>query len=144
MDGRRNLSPDQARLLRGRRYNRAKRQGARTDLTSGQNDQKSTTADRLAKEHGVSPATIRRDGKFAEEVEKTPELAEAVRAGKPVFQVKREMAEQRREERRAGELLRGMEKHPPGPSPVRSRDVTDSDLGITKMQSHRWQVLAVR
>ena len=55
--GRRNLTPDQMSLLRGRRYNRAKRQGERTDLTLDQNDTKLHTADRLAKEHGVSPAT---------------------------------------------------------------------------------------
>jgi len=79
--GRRNLTPDQMRLLRGRRYNRAKNQGARTDLTCGQNDHKSErTAERLANEHGVSPKTIRRDAKFAEEVERTPELLEAVSA----------------------------------------------------------------
>lgn len=45
----------QMSLLRGRRYNRAKRQGERTDLTLDQNDTKLHTADRLAKEHGVSP-----------------------------------------------------------------------------------------
>ena len=36
------------------------------------------TAERLAKEYGVSSPTIRRDGKFAEEVERMPELKEAV------------------------------------------------------------------
>ena len=69
---RRNLSPDAFRLALGRRYNRAKKQGARTDLTSDQIDQKST-AERLAVEHAVGEATVRRAGKFAEEVEKTPE-----------------------------------------------------------------------
>ena len=33
--GRRNLTPDQASLLRGRRYKRTQRQGERTDLTFG-------------------------------------------------------------------------------------------------------------
>ena len=42
--GRRNLTPDQMSLLRGRRYNRAKRQGERTDLTLDQNDTKLHTA----------------------------------------------------------------------------------------------------
>jgi phage N-6-adenine-methyltransferase len=56
-------------LLRGRRYNRTKKQGERTDITSGQNVQKLTTAESLAAEHGVDEKTIRRDGKFAEAVE---------------------------------------------------------------------------
>jgi len=59
--GRRNLTPDQMRLLRGRRYNRLKKaDGARGPQKLGQNDP-SFTADRLAKEHGVSAATIKRD-----------------------------------------------------------------------------------
>lgn len=50
-----------------------------------------------------------------------------------------------RAERRAGELLRDMPKHPPGPD--RLHRVTDhpptlDDLGIQKVQSHRWQRLA--
>lgn len=69
--GRRNLTPDQYSLLRGRRYNRTKRQGERTDKTSDHFEQKSTdTAERLAKQHGVSRPTIVRDGQFAAAVEK--------------------------------------------------------------------------
>jgi len=45
-------------LIRGRRYNRVKHQGKRTDLTLGQNDTKLPTAELLAKEHGVSPAAV--------------------------------------------------------------------------------------
>jgi hypothetical protein len=67
--GRRNLDPNAMSLLRGRRYNRTKKQGERTDITSGQNVQKLTTAETLAAEHGVDEKTIRRDGKFAEAVE---------------------------------------------------------------------------
>lgn len=84
--GRRNLTPDQMRLLRGRRYNRLKQPlggqlpGSRVD----QNDPPST-ADRLAKEHGVSAPTIKRDGKFFEEVEqlkdKYPEEIEKIYTG---------------------------------------------------------------
>lgn len=98
--GRRNLTGDQASILRGRRYNRTKKQGARTDLTSGQNDQKLTTAETLGKQHGVSSSTIKRDGKFAEQVERTPELKQAVAEGRPVLQVKRELKEAAREARR--------------------------------------------
>ncbi len=67
--GRRNLSPEQMSLLRGRRYNRTKRQGARTDLTYTQNEYKLKTSDHLAKEHGVSRVTIERDGQFADAVD---------------------------------------------------------------------------
>jgi hypothetical protein len=67
--GRRNLSPDQASLLRGRRYNRTKHQGERTDLTSPQSEGKSSTAERLAEQYGVSRATVERDGQFAQAVE---------------------------------------------------------------------------
>ena len=50
-----------------------------------------------------------------------------------------------RAERRAGQLLKEMEKKPPGPEPKdRSHHATDlppslSDIGITKSQSSRWQ-----
>ena len=49
-------------------------------------------------------------------------------------------------ERRLGVMLAGMENHPPGPDP--SHDVRDlppklSELGITYMQSHRWQLEAL-
>lgn len=42
---------------RNRRYDREKAQGQRTDLTCGKNYQKSTTAQKLADEYGVSEAT---------------------------------------------------------------------------------------
>ena len=61
--GRRNLTPDQASLLRGRRYNRAKgKQGG--DTPNRQN-----VALDLAAAHGVSDRTIERDGQFASAVE---------------------------------------------------------------------------
>src|SRR5262245_50960759 len=55
--GRRNISPDAASYLRGKRYLEMKRQGARTDLTSGQNVQK-WASERLGEEHKVSEKTI--------------------------------------------------------------------------------------
>lgn len=51
--GRRNLTRELMSKIRGRRYNREKKQGKRTDLTCGNNYQKSTTAETLAKEYGV-------------------------------------------------------------------------------------------
>jgi hypothetical protein len=67
--GRRNLSPLAESYLRGKRYLEHKHQGARTDLTSGQTDQK-TAAERLAEEFKVGEKTIRRDAHFAEVVDK--------------------------------------------------------------------------
>ena len=78
--GRRNLHPDAFTLLLGRRYNRAKKQGERTDITSGKSCQKSTTAERLAKEHGVTEKTVRNAGKFAESVEKAKKIDPAIEA----------------------------------------------------------------
>lgn len=66
--GRRNLSPGAESYLRGKRYLESKRQGARTDLTSGQNDQKSTSQ-KLGEEFSVAEKTIRRDAKFAQAVD---------------------------------------------------------------------------
>jgi hypothetical protein len=63
--GRRNLSPEQMSLLRGRRFNRTKKRGR---SKSGQNVR--ISAGQLAAEHGVNEKTIRRDGEFAAAVEK--------------------------------------------------------------------------
>jgi site-specific DNA-methyltransferase (adenine-specific) len=72
--GRRNLTPDQYALLRGRRYNRLKKAaGAPVGNRNAagqlpQNEEVVSTAQKLAKQHGVSKATIERDGQFAEAV----------------------------------------------------------------------------
>ncbi len=53
-----------------------------------------------------------------------------------------------RAERRAGEILHNMEKHRPGPVPLRDRsyEATEpprlKELGISKSQSSRWQMIA--
>ncbi|HRW98318.1 MAG TPA: hypothetical protein P5280_02450 [Cyclobacteriaceae bacterium] len=85
--GRRNLSQEQQSYLRGLRYNREKSQGKRTDLTSDQNDLKSSsTSQLLASEYNVSEATIKRDGEFAAGVEAiakgNPELKKSILLGK--------------------------------------------------------------
>lgn len=73
--GKRNLSPDLYSLLRGQIYNHEKNPqgGPLGNQNAAKNEalKLSTlkTADRLANEFGVSPATIRRDGEFAEAVE---------------------------------------------------------------------------
>ena len=82
--GRRNLSPDTASLLRGRIYNRTKKQGRRTDLTSPHFEEKSAAG--LATNYGVSKATIERDGQFARAVEVVkqadPTIEQRVHSGK--------------------------------------------------------------
>lgn len=69
--GRRNLHPDQASYLRGKRYNGEKiTQGTRNQHTEkDQNDPFQPTADRLATEFKVSPATVKRDGQYAAAVD---------------------------------------------------------------------------
>ena len=100
--GRRNLTPDQASYLRGKRYNLEKHQGQRIDRTSGQNvqklaatrhqegenpaDDRPTTAKRLAAEYHVDEKTIRRDGQYTDAVDTIvdtlgPEVRQAVLAG---------------------------------------------------------------
>lgn len=80
--GRRNLKPDQMTMLIGRRYNRAKKAvpnpqgigGKSGKIVKDQNDPQQTTADRLAKEHGVSAPTVKRAGAFVAAVEKLKEI----------------------------------------------------------------------
>ncbi len=83
--GRRNLTPDQAALLRGRRYNRLKKARGGDRRSKGQNAPLNV-AERLASQHGVDPSTIKRDGRFAEAVEKTrsldPDIEHKVVSGK--------------------------------------------------------------
>jgi len=67
--GRRNLTPEAQSYLRGTLYNNTKRQGSRSDLTSGQSAQKLTTAQQLAAQHKVDEKTIRRDADFAEQLD---------------------------------------------------------------------------
>ena len=99
--GRRNLSPDAFKWILGRRYNRTKKAHGGDRKSKDQIDPlKENTAAKLAKEHAVSEATVKRAAKFAEEVEKVPEIKQAVEQGKPVLQVKRELKERAREERR--------------------------------------------
>jgi N6-adenosine-specific RNA methylase IME4 len=92
--GRRNLTPDAFRLYLGRRYNRAKKAHGgdrRSEEVSSDQIDHLKTAEKLAAEHGVGQATVRRAGKFAEEVDETPELQQAINERKPVSQAKREV-----------------------------------------------------
>jgi N6-adenosine-specific RNA methylase IME4 len=87
--GRRNLKPDQLSYLRGRRYSRTnKGHGGdrKSEKSSVQFADLISTAETLAKEHGVNESTIRRDGKKFEAMEKLavthPDLAQEVFDGK--------------------------------------------------------------
>ncbi|MCL5280478.1 MAG: ParB N-terminal domain-containing protein, partial [Planctomycetes bacterium] len=75
---RRNLTPEQFALVLGRLYNRQKRTQGGTGANqhtaqSAQHEHSARnqgkTAEKLAQEHGVSPATVRRAGEFAEAVD---------------------------------------------------------------------------
>lgn len=69
--GRRNLNADQFNLLLGRRYNRTKKSHGGDRKSSPQNeDLKGKSAKTLAKQHGVSRATVERAGQFAAAVDK--------------------------------------------------------------------------
>jgi len=81
--GRRNLSKEAHDLLLGRRYNRTKKTKAEAGAIGGASkDQSDTcldnTAAKLAVEHGVSEATVKRAGQFAEAVEAQGLEAEAM------------------------------------------------------------------
>ena len=97
--GRRNLTPDQRSLLRGRRYNRTKKTKAEAGAKGGKASAEvalASTAATIAKQHGVSERTIKSDGKRAEAIEKLaetkPEEAQAVRDGLKRFnEVRREI-----------------------------------------------------
>jgi len=70
-------------MLLGRRYNRQKKTkaeaGAIGGVSKGQIDTcLPSTAQKLAAQHGTSEATVKRAGRFAEEVESTPELKAAL------------------------------------------------------------------
>jgi DNA modification methylase len=95
--GRRNLSPDAFRLALGRRYNRTKKADGQRGPKKLDQNEPASTAEVLSKQHSVSAATVKRAGKFAEEVEKTPELQKAIAERKPVQQVKREIKVAKRE-----------------------------------------------
>jgi 16S rRNA G966 N2-methylase RsmD len=84
--GRRNLTPAQMSLLRGRRYNRMKMKcgGNRRHGFVGADNHQPKTADRLAGEYGVSHATISRDAQYADAIDRLGLQRQAVRGKFPV------------------------------------------------------------
>ena len=78
--GRRNLTPEQVSYLRGLKYNELKKAGK----ASGKSvREKINVAEELAQEFGVTDRTIKRDGEFAEGMDKlTPEFRKDILSGK--------------------------------------------------------------
>jgi len=131
--GRRNLTPDQMSLIRGRMYNRTKKQGERTDLTSAQSEQRLTSAevntrDEISKASGLSHDTISKAdfiGQHADE-----DTKQALRA-------ERKMGEMLQATDRAKGASAGGIKESPRGSYIVPRDTqpTLSELGVTKRES---------
>lgn len=81
--GRRNVSPDVASDLRGKLYlNRKKAHGDRGPKKMDQNEPSFSTAEIIARETGVSAATIKRDAKYAEACDKLGITTAAIASGK--------------------------------------------------------------
>jgi hypothetical protein len=106
---------DQFEVLIGRRLLRAERMlpGRPKKLSQNETITKKAAAQRIAKEHGVSRATVYRAAKTAEFVDALPaEQKQAIMAGKKrIVEVKREVKEQHRspgteEGRREGQARR--------------------------------------
>lgn len=101
--GRRNLTPDQRSIIRGRHYNRTKMAVSNPGGIGGKSGKlidaevaPINTAAALAAQHGVSERTIKSDGKKAEAIDKlaltAPEQAQSVFDGKKRFnEVRREI-----------------------------------------------------
>jgi uncharacterized protein (DUF342 family) len=130
--GRRNLQPQQASVLRGRIYNRrkkAKESNLKQNAPKDQNDpsvKTDSTAEAVAKKTGVSPATIKRDGKLAEEVEKDPELLAALNDRTEFKKIRRAKKEKNRESRRQENRAKVAKVEKPAEKPSRGRRAFDT------------------
>lgn len=114
--GRRNLSPEQMSLLRGRIYNRRKRRqhdGGKGKPRSGaQSEPNLRTSEKVASELGVGRETIKRDGQFAEAADKVEKHVPDLREGIAKGEYKRaDVVEAAKEPERAGEVLKERKAH---------------------------------
>jgi len=66
--GRRNMTSEQLSYFRGKQYEAEKKEPRRPDKVAGSATLK--TAEKIAREHGVSPRTIREDAHFARAVDR--------------------------------------------------------------------------
>lgn len=105
--GRRNLTPEQAAILRGRLYNRMKKSGETERGPGGQFVPSVNLSSQLAEKHNVSDKTIKRDGLFADGMEAikaaNPEIYNDILSRKE--KVKRAEIEQLGKQVRADEKL---------------------------------------
>lgn len=98
---RRQLTPDQLRVFRGRVYNRIKKVAhGRSDRSFGETIViLPNTAEQLAEKFDVGSATIKRDGKLAEKVDANPDLQHQIMVeGKKLTKVKNEKKKEKLEE----------------------------------------------
>lgn len=82
--GRRNLTPDQMSLIRGRRHNRIVDTPHKDRCKNYTGSEKGRTAEKLAAEHGVHTRTIMHDAKFARAVDVLPEVKDKIQRGEKV------------------------------------------------------------
>ena len=121
--GRRNLSPENFKMLLGQLYNARKKQGFKGNQhtsASHQNDEKLTTAEQIAKEHKISKATVERAGKLVEE-------AEAIRQQEPELSMPE-----------AFKKVKEKKKAEPKPSPI-PPTAQDEQAALEKLLEIRWQ-----
>ena len=103
--GHRSLTPDQWKLLLGRIYNRRKKAehdgGKGKKRSGGQNDPHLNTAETVAEEFAVSPATVKRAGAFAVMVEANPKIKAAIYRRESALKAIRVAKEKKRAKRRS-------------------------------------------
>jgi N6-adenosine-specific RNA methylase IME4 len=125
--GRRNLSPDQMSIIRGRLYNRMKKDVGKPLGTILAQNEPISTATILSEQLGVSPATIKRDGQIAVFLDEHPVEAEAVLQGdKTLTDIRKELKTQARREyidKQRAEIEAGAVEKPKGVFEVLVLDV---------------------
>lgn len=84
--GRRNMTADFEMVVIGRIFNRTKKPQGGTGANQHKQKDKTcpsaSTAKKLGEKYGLHPNTVKNYGKFADEVEKDPELKKAVKEGR--------------------------------------------------------------
>ena len=89
--GRRNYTKEQIDYIIGKRYiNSKKDNGVRGKEKTGQIVQAFSTAEKLAKEYTINEKTVRRLAKFADKVDSTPDLKDALINKVSIKQIERE------------------------------------------------------
>jgi len=132
--GRRNLTPEQMSLVRGRVYNRMKAAHGGARRASPQSEDLKTS-ERLAQSQRVSRATIERDGQFAEAVDTlkpvVPDINQRVMTGQ--VPSKAAVVEAARDLNRAAEILT-KKTAPPKPMATRTPDAESLDDTLTRLR----------